>query len=132
MSEKIEWHEGQEVYTSNRGGWYERPYGTAKIAKIYKTGNFVLEGSSQQYRPRLDHASETGRSFGGVWILPINAETTAEKERIEKAHSVRRRVSAIRKKLELRHFWELLEETETDALDRLEQLVSDLSGESDK
>lgn len=62
-----QWIEGAEVIerTSTWGPTYRYGHPT-RIAKVYKNGNFVLDGSSQQWSPRSDYASKTGeqRSYG--------------------------------------------------------------------
>ncbi len=54
---------GEEVAVVSRGRWDSSVAITrVKVAKVYKNGNFIVEGSSQQYRPRPDgkSARETG------------------------------------------------------------------------
>lgn len=42
---------GEEVVLVSTGGWYRYISGKGKVAKFHKSGNFVLEGDSQQYNP---------------------------------------------------------------------------------
>ncbi len=96
---------GAEVYVSSHHHTFDRVM-KCKIAKVYKNGNFVLEGSDNtQYRPSrcqswLDEgaqpswtASATGKSnsWSRTIIQPVNAETTAsfEEQRAKRQREVR-------------------------------------------
>ena len=50
MSEKRPFKVGDEVVLIS-GSWGRYISGEGKVSKVYKNGNFVLEGDNQQYRP---------------------------------------------------------------------------------
>ena len=89
--DEIEWHEGMEVYTQHRGGWGgERPFVRDTIAKVYKSGRFILEGERSpktQFRSEtrftvLDRLPYTDASKGYTWVYPVTPETTAHGKQI--------------------------------------------------
>ncbi len=59
MTEKPKFEIGQTVFLYTEHGTTK-----TKIEKIYKNGNVVLEGSTQQYRPGRNYAHATG----GIWV----------------------------------------------------------------
>lgn len=81
---------GAEVIERTSSSW--RPtfsYGSVKkIAKVYKSGNFVVEGSTQQWDPRYGtHANRTGRdSFSSYRtdLVPLTDAVRAEMEQAKK------------------------------------------------
>ena len=58
-----EWvKEGQRM-VMRRSGFGRSTYGEVRmITKVYKNGNFILEGSTQQWRPWGTSASKTGQA----------------------------------------------------------------------
>lgn len=73
---------GAEVVT-RYSGLGRKDFGPIqKISKVYKTGNFLLEGSPDQWRPASDRAYRTGGyRYGGSCIYPLNEETRREMDR---------------------------------------------------
>ncbi len=67
---------GVEVAFVIRSGWdRDVSIRRVKVAKVHNTGNFTVEGSPQQYQPRLGW----GRDYGcGGTIAPITPELLAE------------------------------------------------------
>ena len=68
---------GTEVAIQVQGGW-RAPYSFkfGRVAKVHKSGNFVLEGSPQQWRPYAPSSFEnfwragaTGSGAGTLWIV---------------------------------------------------------------
>ncbi len=56
-------------------GWGHRFGRVAKIEKVYKNGNFTIEGNAQQYRPVHDYAYETGgRGYHRDSLYPLTDE----------------------------------------------------------
>jgi hypothetical protein len=70
---------GAEVVPVRRGfgrSQYDKP---ERIAKVYKNGNFVLEGHTEQWRPRGDIASRAGdKSWTSSSCCPLTDELRAE------------------------------------------------------
>lgn len=72
MTKNEDWTVGREVV-------FDGPYNRrGKIAKVYKNGNIVLEGSKQQYRVWGDIANETGgdrwSSYGTIRLVTPELE----------------------------------------------------------
>jgi hypothetical protein len=60
-------------------GWGNRFGRTAKIDKVYKTGNFTVEGDKQQYRPMRDYARASGRrAYHSDSLYPLTDEVRQE------------------------------------------------------
>lgn len=64
MKDKFE--VGDRVAVCNHSSWGPSTYRESRVAKLYASGNFVLEGSKQQYRPG-------SRSWGGDGVLEARA-----------------------------------------------------------
>ena len=77
-----------------RSGWHGAVYGpTQKIAKVYKNGNFVVEGDDQQWRPWSDRAVKTGGLRSSATLHPITSELLVEKGEAEEMEIARRWVA---------------------------------------
>ncbi len=60
-------------------GWGHRFGRVAKIEKVYKNGNFTIEGNAQQYRPNREYANETGgRGYHRDSLYPLTDEIKRE------------------------------------------------------
>ena len=73
MTEGKPFQAGDEVFLIRQARWGNAGLTAAqltKVAKVYKTGNFVLEGSSQQYRPS---GHEAGQRLGSTWFTVVHA-----------------------------------------------------------
>lgn len=89
-----EWVAGAEVvFMSN--GWGGKIYGRrAIIDKVYKTGNFTIEGEKQQWRPSSFGASRTGHDGRGAQRLYIiTPEVEAEILVTESARDAKKLIS---------------------------------------
>lgn len=66
---------GSEVFCGDR---------LTKIAKIYKSGNFVLEGGTQQFRAFGDSAHSTGGfHYGRAIVVPATPANRAKRREAE-------------------------------------------------
>lgn len=90
---------------------YADGYTPGKVAKVYKTGKFILEGSTQQWKPyrhgwgdgtRAWCATETGDSWRHgslkIWDASTDAEirtALADKARKDRWYALRKRVEAM-------------------------------------
>lgn len=75
-------------------GWGRRFGRITKINKVHKSGNFTLEGDSQQWRPHYEYASQTGSSgyhMDTCW--PLTDETRADMEREARIYAAKKLVS---------------------------------------
>lgn len=83
--QEMQWTEGAIVFEADG-----KP---AKIGKVYKNGNFVLEGDKQrqQYRPWRDRASRTGDGWSRAWHRDTNLypDTPENRERFARARKVK-------------------------------------------
>lgn len=70
-----------------------------KIVKVYKNGNFVLPGSSQQYRPGYDdtYARATGGGYSPVRVCRVTPEMRVT---LETYYEHRRNAGVIVKEVE--------------------------------
>jgi hypothetical protein len=96
---------GAEVIAKSRGGLYQRPL---KIVKVYKNGNFVLEGDKQQYKPagsglgNTQYAHKAGKRDGWssysylLYTDALRAEVTAQAAKDKRAREVRNMIEEIR------------------------------------
>lgn len=68
---------GVEVAIQVQGGWRApHSFKRGRVAKVHKNGNFVLEGSPQQWRPYAPSSYEnfwragaTGSGDGTLWLV---------------------------------------------------------------
>jgi hypothetical protein len=95
MSEQHPFQPGQEVAVVSKGRFGpDASYRFTKVAKVYKNGNFVLEGSPQQYRASRSFYEEksewSGSSTGEVWDY-VSVRLITDKLREEVAASARAR-----------------------------------------
>lgn len=66
-NEKFKWTVGTTVYHKADGDFeYDGPY---KIGKVYKNGNFVLDGERQQWAPYGRTAHMTGTVWSRVMLI---------------------------------------------------------------
>ena len=132
MASKHEWRAGEEVFLERSHGWSDTEYVRARIAKVYKSGNFVLEGSTQQYRPdRMKlHAYATGDArYRSPTVVAITPETEAAAKRNALNIARKRRVNLAAKAME-HGFWSVVKANERDdVLDAIEALIADVKGE---
>lgn len=93
MTDESPFKVGTEVYKVRRSNWAETGiYQSATVAKVYKNGNFTLEGSNQQWKPSQTY-HDGGRSWGAyptgdttfnrTRVIPVNEETLARRQREE-------------------------------------------------
>lgn len=81
---------GTEVVIVNSGGWGKRYRRITKIDKVYKTGRFIIDGESQQWRPWNDYACQTGSSYySSTRCEPITDEVRAEMDREKRVYAAR-------------------------------------------
>ena len=93
---------GAEVMEVSRGMGspiFGRP---RKIGKVHKNGNFTLEGSPQQYSPRVDYAYKTGAlgHYSRAYYYPVNDALRAEMAQGEKVRAAKEVIRAEIKRLE--------------------------------
>lgn len=87
MSSTPEWVKvGAKVMQVTTSGWGDTRYGpVTTISKVYKTGNFLLEGDSkQQWRPLWDYAVKTGEGYSraSIHMHPVTPELLAERDQV--------------------------------------------------
>lgn len=72
-------------------GFGSATYGRVlKIAKVYKNGNFVVDGSDQQWKLYSGgYAKETGRTYRRACLYPVTPALMAEKAEAELAREAR-------------------------------------------
>jgi len=118
---------GAEVAIQIQGGWRApHSFRLGRVAKVHKNGNFVLEGSPQQWRPYAPssyepfwHAGARGAGNGVLWIVD---DTTKPKisEQNKRAKRYNRYTNA-RNVIEREPFSELVTD---EVLEKLESVVA--------
>lgn len=99
MSERYGFEIGTEVAIFSDDGWHRNGRVEIKrIAKYHKNGNFVVEGSSQQWRPSTgNYAIRTGSSFYRSSCRLLTPEVRAQAEKSMRMYQWRRAVDVIEK-----------------------------------
>lgn len=106
---KHDWVKPGAAVIFRSSGWYGRYGRTAKIDKVYKTGNFTIdEGGKQQYRPCGDYAWRAGSAWSGDRLYPLTDDVRQDVNRQRRLMEAKSIVSA-----------------EADRLDKLSRTESD-------
>jgi len=127
MSKDSPFQVGTEVAIQIQGGW-RAPYSFkfGRVAKVHKSGNFVLEGSPQQWRPYAPGSYENfwraGATGSGSSVLWIIDDSTRNKivEQNKKAKRYNRYAKA-REVIDREPFSELVTD---DVLEKLEAVIT--------
>lgn len=119
MTTTIDWVKAGQTVVMRHSGFGGQYGQTHKIDKVYKNGNFTLEGSKDQWRPWAGGAMRTGDTsrFHRQSCVPLTDEVAAE---VASSQALSKAKAVIRAEAErLDKLWRLGDDAEIHSNARL-------------